>query len=61
MSLKTIPISGTITEKIVFVSFYELLKKYYLPLSKSSCVAKNGTPLMTEENKYFNKRLQKNE
>lgn len=59
--LKKITISKTITRKIVFVSFYELLKKYYLPLSKLSCVATNGTPLMTGENKYFNKRLPKNE
>lgn len=56
-----IPISRTITENTVFVFIYELLKKYYLLLSKLSCEATNVTPFMTGENKYFVKRLKNNE
>lgn len=59
--LKKIPFFRTITGKTIFVSFYELLKKYNLPLAKLPCVATNGPPLMTGENKYFSESLQKNE
>jgi len=43
----------------VFVSIFELLKKYDLPLEKLSSVATDGAPSMTGKNKGFVERLQK--
>ena len=57
--LEIIPMFDTTTGEDVFVSVFELLKKYDLPLEKLSSVATDGAPSMTGKNKGFVERLQK--
>ncbi|KAL4152891.1 hypothetical protein QTP88_000724 [Uroleucon formosanum] len=57
--LEIIPMFDTTTGENVFVSVFELLKKYDLPLKKLSSVATDGAPSMTGKNKGFVERLQK--
>lgn len=51
--------SDTTTGEDVFVSVFELLNKYDLPLAKLSSMATDGAPSMTGKNKGFVERLQK--
>lgn len=57
--LEILPMLDTTTGEDVFVSVFELLKKYDLPLEKLSSVATDGAPSMTGKNKGFVERLQK--
>ncbi|XP_008178225.1 general transcription factor II-I repeat domain-containing protein 2B-like [Acyrthosiphon pisum] len=57
--LEIIPMFDTTTGEDVFVSVFELLKKYDLSLEKLSSVATDGAPSMTGKNKGFVERLQK--